>query len=136
MRHRPAPRAKRGASAAGANLAAAASPISAPRSGAETAALAGARVTATSAHTTSIDTIASFEFDSIANRLYGYDAHAYASTIPSALPPGPGRARRPSTSSPSIVSRSNAIAAACAAGRSGSQRPLQPSARSNGTYAR
>src|SRR3954451_24388116 len=74
-----------GASASGANFAAAPSPIKSPRR--------GAVFNATSAQTQTTATSASFAFESSVNRVYGYAAHAYASVIPSAQPPGPARSR-------------------------------------------
>src|SRR3954471_17475420 len=115
-----------GARTSGANFAAAPSPTSSPRSGAERS--------ATSAQTQNIATSESFVLQSSANSVYGYAAHAYASVIPRPQPAGPARSRRPSTIRPSIVSASKAIAAACAAGRS-SHLPFHGKASSNGAYA-
>src|SRR4051812_32670020 len=112
-----------GASASGANFAAAPRPSSSPRTGADRS--------ATSAHTHVMATSASFELQLSANSVYGNAAHAYASVTPSQGP----RIRHPRRSSPSIVRTSNAIAAAWAEGRS-PQVPSNPSAATNGTYAR
>ncbi len=116
------PRSSSGASANGANLVRPASAPTTPR--------AGADVTTSSATTSSSDTSASFVFDDSVHSVNGYAAHAYASTTPSVGP----RTRRPSQYSPSSVSRSNTIAAACAAGRS-SHVPLHPKISRKGTYA-
>ena len=72
----------------------------------------------TNAQTTRAATRLSLEFDSSTNALYGNATHAYASTTPSCLPAMPSRRRVPSMYMPQVVSASNAIAAACAAGRS------------------
>ena len=125
-RRSPRPEPISGASVHGANLAAPASASRAPRT-------TGERMK-TSAQTTNAAVSVSFEFDSSTNELYGKAAHAKASAMPSSLPAWPSRSRVPSMYIPHVVSRSNVIAAACAAGRS-SQTPLQPNTARDGTYA-
>ena len=86
------------------------------------------RPAAHSAASTSAATSASLEFVIDAYSVNGNVTHAYASTTPRSGP----RTRRPMRKHSRHASRSNAIEAACAAGRS-SHCPLHGSACSNGT---
>ena len=106
----PRPVANSGASASGANLAAPASAISAPR--------AGGDESASSAYTTQHRDQRVVAVVISGNSVYGKLTQPYASASPSSRPSRPRRSRIPSRNSPSTVSASNTIAAARAAGSS------------------
>jgi hypothetical protein len=80
-------------------------------------------------HAISAPTSASFVFMLSVYSVNGLAAQPKASSTPIRGE----RSRQPATNRPAIASRSKAEEATCAAGRS-SQRPLQPSAATDGTY--